>query len=243
MDRKGVVVTLPFDLLTGYARYVSRVGITRASRFLIEKVYREKVPRKVIGGALQATAKATAAALDSSGSLKGMSGGDGGSKSGLPPRDLRPGAVNNPNTSSYFTAEDEAIDVSRVVEEQMATKWGGVHPLMCTEAVYDVIREDRLPTSTPRANDSDREKDSSLRRPGNAAMYIPQRSHTASPRNSSSLFAASRPSTPSVGNNNGYQNYGSASGGIDWERKGFVESDVILAAVEVVSGIDPTGKS
>lgn len=240
MDRKGVVVNLPFDLLTGYARYVSRVGITNASRFSIDKVYREKIPRKIIGGALQAASSAV-----SVGTGVQVSATEGGlGRSGLPPS----------GAADVGGFGDDLLDVSQTVQQQMQHKWGGVHPLMCTEAVYDVIREDIRPTpivagvANPSSSDrsAESDKDKELRRVNSSAFYAPSRANNSSPRNSTSLFVGSRTSTPSPQSHLHMSvplGHSSLTDGIDWEKTGFVESDVLLAAVEVVSGVDPTGKS
>jgi hypothetical protein len=278
MDRKGVVVNLPFDLLTGYARYVSRVGITSATRFSIDKVYREKVPRKVIGGALQAAAAAGAA--DSATGAAVVNGGGHGAfatgsaemgASGVPTRDPwdpwasgSGGGVGIAASSGRGDGGGAAVDVSLAVQQQMAMKWGGAHPLMCTEAVYDVIRPDTLLPLAPSTGTSaststssgggggernveiDRDRgDSGPRRVNSSPMFMPQHKPKASssPRSSSSLFAVPRTSTPpsSASHSPGAQSQAAPSAGIDWEKRGFIESDVLLAAVEVVSGIDPTG--
>jgi hypothetical protein len=50
MDRAGTVVTLPSELVTGYARYVARLGVTNATRYLVESVYRERVRKDAASG-------------------------------------------------------------------------------------------------------------------------------------------------------------------------------------------------
>lgn len=40
MDKSGVILRLPGDLITPYARYVARLGITCSQRYVIDKVYR-----------------------------------------------------------------------------------------------------------------------------------------------------------------------------------------------------------
>jgi len=52
MDRGGVVVQLPSELVSGYARYVSRLGISNACRYAIDTVYRERSGRSMADGHL-----------------------------------------------------------------------------------------------------------------------------------------------------------------------------------------------
>lgn len=50
MDRGGTVVTLPSELVSGYSRYVARLGVTNATRYLVESVYRDRVRKDVTSG-------------------------------------------------------------------------------------------------------------------------------------------------------------------------------------------------
>ena len=52
MDKTGTVVMLPSEHVTAYARYVARLGVMSATRFLIEPVYRERVRKHVATGQL-----------------------------------------------------------------------------------------------------------------------------------------------------------------------------------------------
>ena len=213
MDRKGIVVCLPFDMLTGYARFVSRSGITNATRFSIDRVYREKIPRKVVTGALRTMSSETESLNDYSPS----------------------GHVRSSNYSKKLNGKDDALDIASVIQKQMALKWGGTHPMVCTEAVYDIIRENTF-TEGYKHEDVETEKSDKIRRTAGSSVISSQKLNVDYSNNSSSAIQSAfrPPSSPAQTSPLGVSND-------SLERNAFIESDVLLAAVEVMNGIDPTG--
>ena len=48
MSRSGRVVSLPFDLRVGFARYVARANISAIKRYAIAPVFRERIAVQVL---------------------------------------------------------------------------------------------------------------------------------------------------------------------------------------------------